>query len=69
MSEILLCAFALALPAAVFWAYRRGLRAGADPARPGKILPETPAAARRRQAREQQALLKRIDAYDGGVRR
>ena len=45
MSEILLCAFALALPAAVFWAYRRGLRAGADPARPGKILPETPAAA------------------------
>ena len=49
MSEILLCAFALALPAAVFWAYRRGLRAGADPARPGKILPETPAAARRRR--------------------
>ena len=46
-----------------------GLRAGADPARPGKILPETPAAARRRQAREQQALLKRIDEYDGGVRR
>ena len=69
MSEILLCALALALPIAAIWAYRRGLRAAKKPARDWRSLPASPDGERRRLLWEQQALLKKIDEYDGGVRR
>lgn len=69
MSEILLCALALALPIAAIWAYRRGLRAAKSLRGTGRSLPASPDGERRRLLREQQALLKKIDEYDGGVRR